>query len=180
METIKLKWLIITQSSVFFASSLIFPFYILFIKNVGTSYAQFGLAYGIFGLSAALIHPVIGRLSRRVNHYYLLIINAWGIAAVLLFFPHINSVFQVYFIQVILGLFGALQKHGEKILLAELTDGLERGMKIGHYHFWTSIFSAFAIILGGFLSDYFTVYIIFYISSIIFFISGLLLACKSM
>ncbi|MEC2424004.1 MFS transporter, partial [Bacillus velezensis] len=38
-----LKWLILSQSSVFFAGSLIFPFYILFIKNIGSSYTQFGL-----------------------------------------------------------------------------------------------------------------------------------------
>ncbi|CAM3986836.1 hypothetical protein BASU183_11020 [Bacillus subtilis] len=34
----KLKWLTLSQSSVFFASSLIFPFYILFVKNIGSSY----------------------------------------------------------------------------------------------------------------------------------------------
>lgn len=52
-----LKWLILSQSSVFFAGDLIFPFYILFIKNIGSSYTQFGLSYGLFGLSGALIHP---------------------------------------------------------------------------------------------------------------------------
>lgn len=62
-----LKWLILSQSSVFFAGSLIFPFYILFIKNIGSSYTQFGLSYGLFGLSGALIHPLLGRLSARLD-----------------------------------------------------------------------------------------------------------------
>lgn len=66
MKQNHLKWLILSQSSVFFAGSLIFPFYILFIKNIGSSYTQFGLSYGLFGLSGALIHPLLGRLSARL------------------------------------------------------------------------------------------------------------------
>jgi MFS family permease len=175
MVSQKLKWLIISQSNVFFASSLIFPFYILFIKNVGSSFTQFGLSYGIFGLSSAFVHPIIGRLSKRIDTRYFLIINSWGMAIVLLYFPHITSVYQVYVVQIILGVFGALQKHGEKLLIAVLTDGVDRGVKIGNYHFWTSIFSALAIIFSGYLADYFTIHIIFYISSFIYFVSGILL-----
>ncbi|WP_437132392.1 MFS transporter [Bacillus atrophaeus] len=175
MKHNKLKWLILSQSSVFFASSLIFPFYILFIKNIGSSYTQFGLSYGLFGLSGALIHPLLGRLSARVDNRYFLMANSWGMAVLLLYFPHISDVSQVYIVQVLLGLFGAMQKHGEKILIADYTDSGERGRKIGSYHFWTAVFSAAAIILGGFLADFFTVYIIFYASSIVFFVSGLML-----
>ncbi|MEC2424036.1 MFS transporter, partial [Bacillus velezensis] len=47
------------------------------------------------------------------------------------------------------------------------------------YHFWTAVFSAAAIILGGFLADFFTVYIIFYASSVLFFISGLMMLKKT-
>lgn len=45
MNAKAMKWFVYSQSLLFFASSLIFPFYILFIKNVGSSYSQFGLAY---------------------------------------------------------------------------------------------------------------------------------------
>ncbi|MGM7700407.1 MFS transporter [Pseudalkalibacillus sp. Hm43] len=176
MNALKLKGLIISQSSVFFASSLIFPFYILFIKNVGSSFAQFGLSYGLFGLSSALLHPVIGRLSSKVDHRLFLVVHAWGMAGLLLVLPHVTSIAQVYVIQLLLGMFGALQKHGEKIMVAEFSDGADRGVKIGRYHFWTSIFSAFAIIAGGFLADYFTIYFIFYLSSALYFVSGLMVS----
>lgn len=171
----KLKWLIITQSSVFFASSLIFPFYILFINNIGSNYSQFGLSYGLFALSAALVHPIAGRISRKVDNHYFLLVNSWGMALVLLYYPHISSIEQVYILQLLLGIFGALQKHGEKTLIASLTDGVERGINVGNYHFWTSIFSAVAIFIGGVLADFFTIHIIFYSSSLIYFISGLLI-----
>ncbi|MBE4908377.1 MFS transporter [Bacillus luteolus] len=171
----KLKWLIITQSSVFFASSLIFPFYILFINNIGSNYSQFGLSYGLFALSAALVHPIAGRLSSKFDNQYFLLVNSWGMALVLLYYPHISSIEQVYILQLLLGIFGALQKHGEKTLIASLTDDAERGINIGNYHFWTSIFSAIAIFFGGVLADFFTIHIIFYSSSIIYFVSGLLI-----
>ncbi|WP_163113793.1 MFS transporter [Bacillus velezensis] len=174
-----LKWLILSQSSVFFAGSLIFPFYILFIKNIGSSYTQFGLSYGLFGLSGALIHPLLGRLSARLDSRWFLMANSWGMAVLLLTLPHITGVHQVYVVQVLLGLFGAMQKHGEKIMIADYTDGGERGKKVGSYHFWTAVFSAAAIILGGFLADFFTVYIIFYASSVLFFISGLMMLKKT-
>lgn len=74
----KLKWLTLSQSSVFFASSLIFPFYILFVKNIGSSYTQFGFSYGLFGLSGALIYPLLGRLSERFDSRYFLLLNSWG------------------------------------------------------------------------------------------------------
>ncbi len=61
-----------------FAGDLIFPFYILFIKNIGSSYTQFGLSYGLFGLSGALIHPPLGRLSARLDSRWFLMANSWG------------------------------------------------------------------------------------------------------
>ncbi|AGA21552.1 MFS transporter [Bacillus subtilis] len=158
----------------FFASSLIFPFYILFVKNIGSSYTQFGFSYGLFGLSGALIYPLLGRLSERFDSRYFLLLNSWGMAVLLLYVPHIGSVVQVYIVQVLLGLFGAMQKHGEKVLIANFTDSGERGKKIGNYHFWTAVFSA-AIMLGGFLADFFTVQMIFYASSILYFLSGLMM-----
>ncbi|AEP86074.1 multidrug resistance protein B [Bacillus spizizenii TU-B-10] len=119
--------------------------------------------------------PLLGRLSERFDSRYFLLANSWGMAVLLLYVPHIGSVVQVYIVQVLLGLFGAMQKHGEKVLIANFTDSGERGKKIGNYHFWTAVFSAAAIMLGGFLADFFTVQMIFYASSILYFLSGLMM-----
>ncbi|GAE35474.1 MFS transporter [Halalkalibacter akibai] len=175
MNRLNIRLLVFSQSTVFFASSLIFPFYILFIKNIGVSFTQFGFAYGLFGLSSALVHPLISRLSPKIGNQLLLSIHSFGMAFVLLAFPHIQFVGQVYIIQVLLGILGALQKHGEKTLLAEFTTKETRDSKIGIYHFWTGVFSAGAIMISGFLADFFTIHLIFYISSLFYLISGLLI-----
>ncbi|NEY71478.1 MFS transporter [Bacillus mesophilus] len=172
MDEKRLRLLVFSQSMTFFASSLIFPFYILFLKNVGSSFSAFGLSYGIFGLSSAFIYLLLGKISVYIENRYLLLINCWGMALILLTFPHVTTMIQVYSIQVVLGIFGAFQKHGEKILLANYTDQSNRGGKIGNYHFWTTLFSSVAIISAGFLADFFTIDIIFYSSSILYLISG--------
>jgi MFS family permease len=175
----RLRLLVMSQSITFFASSLIFPFYILFLKNVGSTFSAFGLSYGLFGLSSAFVYLLLGRLPERIENRYLLLISCWGMALILLTFPHVSSIEQVFIIQVILGIFGALQKHGEKMLLATYTDPTNRGEKIGNYHFWTALFSSIAIISAGVLADFFTINAIFYISSILYFASGFLLISKN-
>ncbi|WP_456278406.1 MFS transporter [Bacillus sp. AK128] len=179
MNEKRLRLLVFSQSITFFASSLIFPFYILFLKNVGTSFTAFGLSYGLFGLSSAFVYLLLGKVSGFMENRYLLLINSWGMAFILLTFPHVTSVIQVFTIQVFLGVLGACQKHGEKMLLATYTDSGNRGGKMGHYHFWTALFSSIAIISAGFLADYFTIDLIFYSSSFLYFISGFLILPKN-
>jgi MFS family permease len=175
----KLRALIMSQSITFFASSLIFPFYILFLKNVGSSFSAFGISYGLFGLSSALVYPLLGKLSTYIENRYFILLNSWGMALVLLTFPHITGIGQVYIVQIVLGMLGASQKHGEKILLADYTTSSNRGKKMGSYHFWTALFSSIAIMSAGVFADFFTIDAIFYVSSILYFLSGCLLISKT-
>ncbi|WP_245917785.1 MFS transporter [Alteribacillus bidgolensis] len=150
----------------------IIPFYVIFLREVGADFSEFGLAYGLFTLSSALVHRWIGKISDASGRKYILLISAWGTSVIFLLFPVVFEIWQVYVLQMILGVFGAMQKTSEKALVVDFTEGRQRGEKIGSYHFWVSIFSGFAVIAGGFFIDLFTVDIIFYIGSIILFISG--------
>ncbi|WP_096187249.1 MFS transporter [Evansella halocellulosilytica] len=167
-----LKWVVISQSWVLFGTGLVFPFYIVFLREVGGDFSEFGLAYGLFTLSAALVHRWIGKFSDRIGRKHLLLISTWGTSIIFLMFPVVTDIWQVYVLQIILGMFGAIQKTSEKALVADFTEGSQRGEKIGSYHFWVSIFSGLAVIAGGFLIDLLTVDIIFYIGSLTLFVSG--------
>lgn len=164
---------IAAQSTLFFASNFIFPFYILFINNVGTSFSQFGISYGLFGLSAALVHPLLGHISGKINDKVILAVSSVGMAFLLLYYPHIGTISEVYVCQILMGIFGAMQKHGEKMLLSQWTNEEKRGVQIANYHFWTSLMAAAAIIGGGFLAQYFTITLLFFIASAIYFASGI-------
>ncbi|WP_096154348.1 MULTISPECIES: MFS transporter [Bacillus] len=167
-----LKWIMISQSVVLFGTGIVFPFYILFLKEIGANFSEFGIAYGLFTLSAAFVHKWIGKMSDRFGRRIFLIINAWGTALLFLFFPIVTNIWQVYTLQVILGIIGAMQKTSEKAIIADVTDGRARGEMIGSYHFWVSIFSGIAVIISGFIIDFLTIDLIFYLGSIILFISG--------
>jgi len=168
----KLKWLIWSQGIVLFGTGIVFPFYIIFIREVGANFTEFGIAYALFAISSALVHYLIGKSSDKRGRKVFLLLNSWGVAILFLLFPLATHILHVYLLQIALGVFGAMQKTCEKALLGDFTEKESRGSKIGAYHGWTTIFSGFAIIAGGFLIDLFTINIIFYIGSIILFFSG--------
>jgi MFS family permease len=174
MSDPRLRWLMISQAIALFGSGIVFPFYVIFTKEIGANFTEFGVAYALFSLSAAVTHLVVGRWSDRMGRRPFLVLNSVGTAIVLLLFPMVTTIWQVYALQVVLGLFGAMQRTSEKALVADLTDPADRGWRIGRYHMWVSVFSALAVVAGGFLIDLFTLAVIFYIASPIMLASGLL------
>lgn len=166
------------QSIISIAGSMIFPFYVLLLNNVGNSYSQFGWAYGLFALTSALAYPVIGRLADRIGDTALFAIYSWSMAAILLFLPLMTEVWHVYLIQIIMGLLGAIQRNSEKTSLARNVSKETAGIQIGKYHVWTSIGAAIAIILTGYLIDFLTIGSIFYMASVLYAASGFMILIK--
>lgn len=168
-----IKQFILYQGAVGMAASMIFPFYILLLKNVGNSYAQFGWAYGLFALTSALSYPLIGKLADRVGDKQLLLVYSWGMAILLILFPLAYEIWHVYLLQIAMGLLGAIQKNSEKTVLARTVKKETAGKEIGNYHIWTSVAAAIAIIATGYLVDFLTIGSIFYIASLLFAWSGI-------
>lgn len=166
------KRFIVYQGTIGMASSMIFPFYILMLRNVGNSYSQFGWAYGLFALTAAICYPLIGKIADKAGDHLLLSIYSWGMALILLVFPLANEIWHVYILQILMGVLGAVQKNSEKTVLARHVLKETAGKEIGTYHIWTSIAAAAAIIGTGYLVDFFTISSIFYIASALFAWSG--------
>ncbi|MEK3976278.1 MULTISPECIES: MFS transporter [unclassified Psychrobacillus] len=169
----KYKKFILYQGIIGMASSMIFPFYVLLLNNVGRSYSQFGWAYGLFALTAALTYPFVGKLADKIGDKLLLILYSWGMAVILLIFPLAYEIWHVYMLQIFMGILGAVQKNSEKTVLARNVKKESAGKEIGTYHIWTSIAAAVAVIATGYLVDFLTIGTIFYLASIIFAWSGL-------
>ncbi|MBD7963724.1 MFS transporter [Fictibacillus norfolkensis] len=163
------------QSLLMTASSMVFPFYLLLIRNIGDSYSQFGLAYGLFALTGALVHPIIGRLSDQLGDRTFILLHTWGMAGIMLIIPIIETVTALYLVQIVMGILGAIQKTSEKTVLARQSNSVQAGKKIGSYHLWTSVWGAIAVMLTGYLIDFLTIGSLFYIASILYMISGFLI-----
>lgn len=137
------KRFVASQSIIMMAGSMVFPFYILLLRNVGDSFSQFGWAYGLFALTSALFYPLIGKISDKFGDKKLLIIYAWSMAVLMLLFPIATEVWHVYILQIIMGCLGAVQRNTEKTSLARNVESKEAGYEIGKiprmdFHWWCS------------------------------------------
>ncbi|TMV44839.1 MFS transporter [Paenibacillus mesophilus] len=161
------KWLIRSQSIVTLAAGMIYPYYLLFLKNLGNSYAKYGLAFAVFTISSAAASQWIAPRLDRHSHS-ILIASSVGMSAAMIAFPWVSSYLWVLALQLAMGVCNAMQKMSERLLLADYTQSGERGTVIGSYHFWTSVASGFAVIAGGYLIDWLTIDTLFYASALLY------------
>ncbi|MNZ69021.1 Major Facilitator Superfamily protein [compost metagenome] len=166
-----IKWLIRSQSIMTLAAGMIYPYYLLFLKNLGNSFSKYGLAFAVFTISSAAVSQWIApRLDR--HGLRILVISAAGMMGAMLAFPWTNSYLMVLVLQFIMGTCSAMQKMSERLLLADFTERGSRGGVIGSYHFWTSAASGFAVIIGGMLIDWLTINVLFYLSALLYGVSA--------
>jgi hypothetical protein len=79
------------------------------------------------------------------------------------------------YLQILMGVLGAVQKTTEKTTLARKTAGMQTGRRIGNYHLWTSVWGAVAVMATGYLIDFLTIGSLFYIASFLYMISAVVL-----
>jgi MFS family permease len=167
----EIKRLIRSQSIVTLAAGMIYPYYLLFLKNLGNSYSKYGLAFAVFTISSAMASQWLGRRLDRLGPR-VLVWSSLGMTAAMLAFPWVTSYFWVIALQLLMGICSSMQKMGERLLLADGSEPGARGPVIGNYQFWTSIASGFAVILGGYLIDWLTINVLFYTSALLYAVSA--------
>ncbi|MFF2155389.1 MFS transporter [Paenibacillus chitinolyticus] len=162
-----IRWLIRFQSVITLASGMIYPYYLLFLKNLGNSYSKYGLAFAVFTVSSAAVSRYLGpRLDRFGRE--ILALSSLGMMASMLAFPWVGSYVWVLVLQAGMGICSAMQRMSERLLLADYTDRGARGPALGNYHFWTSVSSGFAVLAGGYLIDWLTIDVLFYLSALLY------------
>ena len=162
-----IKMLIRTQSLMTLAGGMIYPYYLLFLKNLGNSFSKYGLAFAVFTLSSAAASQLFARyLDERGKQ--LMLASAAGMMIAMLLFPWGPSYGWVILLQLFMGVCNAMQRMSEKSLIADGTIPGDRGSAIGNYHFWTTAASAGAIIAGGYLIDFLTINALFYASAFVY------------
>ncbi|AJY76933.1 MFS transporter [Paenibacillus beijingensis] len=167
----EIKWLIRSQSIVTLAAGMIYPYYLLFLKNLGNSYSKYGLAFAVFTISSALASQWLGA---RLDRYgpLVLVLSSLGMTAAMLAFPWVGSYFWVIVLQLLMGTCSAMQKMGERLLLADGSQSGVRGPVLANYQFWTSVASGFAVLIGGYLLDWLTINALFYTSALLYAVSS--------
>jgi predicted MFS family arabinose efflux permease len=146
---------------------MIYPYDLLFLKNLGNSYSKYGLAFAIFTVSSAVVSQWIAPCLDR-HGILLLACSSLGMMVAMLAFPWVSSYGWVLVLQLLMGTCSAMQKMSERLLLADSTLPGTRGPIIGSYHFWTSVASGFAVVIGGYAIDWLTINVLFYTSALLY------------
>ncbi|ODG92335.1 MULTISPECIES: hypothetical protein [Bacillaceae] len=167
------RFLIALLSIIGFSSSLVFPYYVLFLRNIGDAYDVFSLLYGLFSLSLSVVVYFGGRFVDRVSPFLLMIFHS--LFCCLLFFslPLIDNIKIVYIGQVLFGGFTALFKIAEKKLFMNASSDFYRS-----YLFWTSFVTAICIIGVGTLLESIDIQFMFHLAAWLFLISAIGLCYK--
>lgn len=166
-----LRIFILSNSVMAFALGLFGPVYYLFINNIGGSIENFGIAVGLVVLSGALVSLFAGKYSDKHGRKLFLIFGGYASAVLVFLYTIINSVWQLYILQIFNGLIVSLFDTSEASFLGDITEKESRGADIGKYIAFLGIAEALAIFIGGFLVGKFGFEIVFYIVSIIFIIT---------
>lgn len=150
-----------------FSSSLVFPYYVLFLRNIGDSYDVFSLLYGLFSLSLSIVVYFGGRFFERYSPYLLMMLHSFFCSYLFFSLDTIENIKFVYIGQVLFGGFTALFKLAEKRLFMNATSEFYRS-----YLFWTSFATALCIIGVGVLFDSIDIRLMFNLAAWLFLFSG--------
>lgn len=165
----------LSNSLMALAVGLFGPFYYIFINDFGGSIENFGIAAGLLVLSGTLFSLFSGKISDKIGRKPFLIVGGFASAIIVFYYTMINSLWQLYLLQILSGIITADFETAEGSYLGDLTTNEKRGEEIGRYDAMIGIFEAIAIFTGGFLAARFGFEFVFYIVSAISLISTLIM-----
>ena len=165
------KIFIFSNMLIYFAFGLFGPFYIIFINDFGGSLETFGIAMGLVVFSGSLVYLFAGKYSDKFGQKPFLIFAGYASAIIVFLYTIINSIWQLYLLQISSGLIAALFGISEVTYLGNSTKNQTRGKNIGIYFAFAGFAEAIAIFYGGLLIGLFGFEIVFYIVSIIFLVA---------
>lgn len=169
------KVFLFSNSILGLAFGLFSPFWMIFLKDFGGSMEQFGFAIGLMIFAQAIASYFAGKYSDKFGRKIFLIIGGFILSAVIFGYTVINSLIQLYILQIINGITSAMQMTMETSFLGDTTKKASRGINVGKYHTIVGIVTGLAMMAGGFVAGQLGFEIIFYITSILVLISTIIL-----
>ena len=159
-----------------FAMGLFGPFWAVFILEFGdSSIESLGFAVGIMILAQSLTAYFAGKFSDRFGRKGFMVGANLAIAMIIFSYTLVESLVQLYAVQVMFGIVTAISGTAESAFLGDITERATRGRDVGKLNAITGIAAALAMMGGGILVGGFGFNIIFYAVAGFFFLSAVLL-----
>ncbi|OIK15350.1 hypothetical protein BIV60_09945 [Bacillus sp. MUM 116] len=152
---------LIIRGSVLVIQTAIFPYYLLFLKNIGETYSVFSLLYAIFALSSAACFYGLSRIPQQIPIHKMYSVSLFGLGLSMISVPLAQNVFHVCLIQCFMGIFQAFYKLSEKEF--DKKDNICWKMENIH-QFILQLIIVVSIIGAGFIFDWFSVHMLFFLA----------------
>jgi MFS family permease len=171
MKNKNFRLLLYSNSIAYFAFQFIGPFFVIFLNQKGGSIENLGMLYGISVLMNAITAFYTGRFSDKMGRKPFLIVSGIAVSFTTVAYIYVKSLFQLYALQVLNGIFTAMWAISEQAMLADVTTKTTRGKMMGVYNFVLGILMSIGLMSGGFLIGKFGFEVIFWGVAIINLIS---------
>jgi len=154
---------------------LIGPFYVIYVEKISGGMEKLGMAFAIMVAAQAITTYYAGHFSDRLGRKPFLIVTAYADATILFLYTVINTTLQLYVLQAALGLTNAVTGTMKQALLGDLTRKASRGLAIGKFNAYVSVFSAIGLAIGGYAVKAFGIKFIFYFAAVVVVLSTFVL-----
>jgi len=147
----KINYSIMLKTGVVNAMALgaIGPLFVIFAEGLSGSIGNLMLAVGLSGIADAITSLFAGRLSDRFGRKLFIVGGGFIQSAVFVGYAFVDSAFELYALQVILGVNYAMLFTSVDAFMADNTEAETRGRQMGNRDAATGIAASLTGIVGG-------------------------------
>lgn len=153
------------------AVGLFGPIYAVFVERIGGDLITAGSAYGLFSVITGIMIFFVSKWEDRVKQQEKLILIGFCLSAIgFLGYLFVRATWQLFLVQIILGIAVAIREPAYDSLYSE---SLDRGKFASEWGLWEAMYyilGAFAATAGGILAKFYgfkTLFIIMFVLSLI-------------
>lgn len=155
-------------------AGIIAPLLPLYAENLGATAVWVGIIFAAFSISRGIFMPIFGRLSDLKGRKNFICFGLFSYAVISLGYVWTNTVFELTAIRLVHGVVAAMIIPIAQAYVGDLSPVGEEGIFMGYFN--AAFFTGFALgpLLGGMLTEYFSMSLAFYVMGALNFLAFLL------
>ncbi|MBI2636636.1 MAG: MFS transporter [Parcubacteria group bacterium] len=145
-----LRILLWTNAMILLAGAMLGPIYALFVEKIGGDLLDASFAGALFALAAGFASLVSGKYADAIRENELIIAAGYVVMSIGFFsYLFVDSVAQLFLVQVIIGLGGAVYAPAFDAVYSKHLDGRRSGAQWGAWESMAYFTTAFGAAAGG-------------------------------